>query len=439
MSLAVVWATTAPAKAQGLSLIRDAEIETTIRSYATPLFGAAGLNASAIRVHIVNDSKLNAFVAGGLNLFINTGLLTAAEGPGEIIGVIAHETGHILGGHLVRTREALKNASAQTILASILAGAAILAGQGEAGQAIITGGSAAAQDSLLRYSRAQEQTADQAAVRLLDATGQSSRGLLEMFHRLEDQELIALARQDPYLRSHPLTRERISFVRNHLEKSRFSDAPPDPATLDAHRRMVAKIKAFLEPPARTLRAYPPSDTSLYGRYARAIAYYRTPDLARALAELDALIAERPDDPWFHELRGQILFENGRAAEAVAPYVRAAALRPDAPLIRFGLARALMETGDPAVNDQAIEHLRVATAMEGNHPPYWHFLGLAYARAGETAMASLAQAEAAYLRRDMPQAKYHAERAAAGVKTGSPAWLRAEDIRNAAETALEKRR
>ena len=434
-------ATAAPAKPQGMSLIRDAEIEDTIRAYAAPLFDAAGLGAEAVRVHIVDDRRLNAFVAGGLNLFITSGMLAAAEEPGEIAGVIAHEIGHIAGGHLVRTRGAMEDAAAETILGTLLGSGAILAGEGEAGSALIMGAWTMARQNLLRYSQVQEQAADQAAIRLLESTGQSAEGLLAMFRRLERQEFLTVERQDPYLRTHPLTRDRIRFVRNQVETRAAAGAPPPEAEAHAaaHRRMVAKLRGFLDPPKKTLRAYPESDVSVAARYARAIALYRIPVIDRALAVLDGLLADFPDDPWFHELEGQILFENGRIAAAVESYERAVALRGDSALLRFGLARAQIETGDSALAEDAIGHLEAATRLEEGRPSYWHFLGIARGRAGDRARSSLALAEAAYLRGRMAEARHHARAAAKALPEGSPGWLRAEDIASAASAADRERR
>ena len=432
-ALVVASSLAAPAKPQDLSLIRDAEIEDTIRAYAAPLFDAAGLGAGAVRVHIVNDRRLNAFVAGGLNLFVTSGMLAAAEEPGEITGVIAHEIGHIASGHLIRTRGAMEDATAGAILGTLLGSGAILAGEGEAGSALIMGAWTMARQNLLRYSRTQEQAADQAAIRLLESTGQSAEGLLAMFRRLENQEFLSVDRQDPYLRTHPLTRDRIRFVRNQVEKRARAGAPPPAAEALAlaHRRMVAKLRGFLDSPKKTLRAYPQSDQSVAARYARAIALYRIPEIDRALVELNGLLADFPDDPWFHELKGQILFENGRIAAAVESYERAVALRGDSALLRFGLARAQLETGDPALAEAAIGHLETATRLEEGRPSYWHFLGIARGRAGDRARSSLALAEAAYLRGRMAEARHHARAATKALPEGSPGWLRAGDIAAAA--------
>ena len=433
LALLVLLSVFAPTiKAQGILLIRDTEIENTIRGYAAPLFAVAGLDAGSVKVHIVDDSRLNAFVAGGMNLFVNTGLLMSSYSPDAIIGVFAHETGHIAGGHLARTREAIENATAEAMLAYILGAAAILAGGGQAAGAIMGTGTAIAQQSIIRYSQSQEQSADQAGVGYLRAIGRSANGMLDIFYKLEDQELLVAERQDPYLRSHPLTRDRISFVRNFVETSTYPIITSDEAELLAHRRMVAKLYAFLNSPGRTLREYRENDKSLTARYARAIAYYRIPDVERAIGELDGLLREFPDDPWFHELKGQILFENGQIALSIPSYEKAVALRPDEPLLRLGLARALIEISEPGFTKKAIDHLIIAARAEPNYAPHWHFLGIAYGRDEQLAQSSLALAEASLLRGELAEANYHAERAKRGLPVGAPAFLRAEDILLAAK-------
>ncbi|MBT6441649.1 MAG: M48 family metalloprotease [Alphaproteobacteria bacterium] len=420
------------ARSEGLSLIRDSEIENIIRAYAAPLFQTAGLDASAVNVHLVNDKRLNAFVAGGLNLFVNSGLLMESGSPGEIVGVLAHETGHLAGGHLARTRNAMRNASAETILAYVLGAVAAVAGQGDAAAAIVLGGNVAAQNSIIRYSQAQEQAADHAALRYLDNTGQSSRGLLDMFYRLEDQELLVPERQDPYARSHPLTRERISTVAHHVETSRYADVKVSNDDVLTHQRMTAKLRAFLTPPVRVLAGIDPTDNSIPARYARAIALYRIPETSRAIDVLDGLIDDYPADPWFHELKGQILFESGQISSSIAPYRRATELRPAAALLRLGLARALIETGEKAQLGEAITHLETASRLESAYAPHWYFLGIAYGRDEQFARADLAFAEAAALRGQKDKAAHHARRALKGLPEGSPASLHASDILNAVE-------
>ena len=426
-----------PAAARKNSLIRDAEIEDTIRAYTTPLFAAAGLDSSVVEVHIVNSPDLNAFVAGGQKIFVFTGLLQASTAPAQIIGVIAHETGHIMGGHLARTQDALRAATTQSIVTMLLGMAAIAAGQGDAGIAVIVGGQQVGLRGLLKYSRTQESAADQAALKLLEATRQSARGLAEFLDILGDQEALLPESQDPYVRSHPMTMERIAAVRRHLERSRYSDVPERPEFVIAHERMKAKLMGYLRP-ARALRVYPISDQSVGARYARAIAYHRIPKLSEALAEIDGLIAEFPDDPYFHELRGDMLVQNQRLEEAAAAYRRAVALQPDSPLLLLSLARAKIALDDPALTAEAIAHLENAIRLESTNPAIWRQLAIGYGRSGEIGLASLASAEENFQLGRHDAARRSAERADHLLPQGSPAWLRTQDILGATRDAEAKR-
>ena len=421
-----------------LSFVSDAEIENTIHAYATPLFRAAGLDPSAVRILLVGDKSLNAFVAGGQNLFLNTGLLVRTETAEQVLGVIAHEIGHIMGGHLSRIHDAMRDTTAQTILAYVLGGAAAIgSGRPEIGQAIVMGGQQAALRSLLHYTRTQEAAADQAAFSLLEATNTSARGLLEFFEILGDQELLSVRHQDPYVRTHPLTVDRMEAVRAYL--SRSPGEKPLPADYaDRHRRMRAKLKAFLNPISQTLREFKETDTAIEARYARAIAYcgcgpgQRRAELDKALPLVEGLIRERPADPFFQELLGQMLFENGRVAESLVPYNRAVQLQPDSHLLRVGLARAQLEVNDPALLEAVILNLRSALLGQPDSAFIWHQLVIAYGRDGQMGMSNLAMAEEAFLRGNKPKALYHAKRAEKALPHGSPAWLQAQDIQGAAE-------
>ncbi len=419
------------AQARTLSLIRDAEIEHSIRAHVTPLLAAAGVDADSVRVHIVHDSRLNAFIAGGQNIFIFTGLLLKSEDPGEIAGVLAHEIGHIAGGHLARTQDALRNASAQSILAMVLGAAATIGGAGQAGSAIISAGTSAAQGSFLQYSRDQESTADHAALSYLEGTGQSARGLLTTLERLGDQEALLSSSQDVYARSHPLSAERVATLRQRVAQSRYADAPTDPRVVIAHRRMKAKLHGFLEPPRRTLRRFPPTNTSLDARYARAAAYHRIPDLDKALAEVDHLVAAYPEDPYFHELKGQILYESGRVGEALPSLAAAVRLAPASPLLRIAFAQAQIAVGDSSLNELAIMHLSEAVKIEPRNASAWLQLAIAYGRAGDMGNSALANAEHHLLIGHKEDARRQAERAERLLSPGAPGRLRAEDIIRAA--------
>ncbi|MGI9433815.1 MAG: M48 family metalloprotease [Geminicoccaceae bacterium] len=423
-----------PAHAQrGVNLIRDAEIETTLRNMTDPLLEAAGIAPAAVNLYIVQDRTLNAFVAGGQNLFINTGLLMRTEHPGQIAGVIAHEIGHIAGGHLSRVGRAQSRAAAEVILSTVLGAAAAVAGAPALGTAIITGGQTYAQGEFLSFSRSQEQSADQAGVSYLRRINVSPAGLAEFFHILEEQNLLSTSRSNPYARSHPLTRDRIRFVSDQVRLVEASSGAQTAGQSDkgypiswegAHERMVVKLKAFLGDPNRTLAHYQGDELS--DRYARAIAYYRVPDLEKAVAEVDDLIADYVDDPYFHELKGQMLFENGRIEAAIAPYQEAVRLKPTA-LLRIGLARALMETGRSDAGFAAIRELNAAVRDEPTNAGAWRLLGIAQGRAGEEGEASLSLAEWALLTGKRDDAKLHARRAENRIGPSDPGWLQLQDI------------
>lgn len=421
---------------QKRSFIRDAEVENTIRAYSAPLFQAAGLSPDAVQLHLIVDNSLNAFVAGGQNMFLHTGLLIRSESPGQLIGVMAHETGHIAGGHLARLQDAASNASTEALVAMLLGAAVgVASGRGDVGGAIAMGGQDIAIKNLLTYSRMEESSADQAAVKYLEATHQSAKGLLEFFEILGDQELLVTTRQDPYVRTHPLTRDRVNFIRDYVGRSPYTNAPVRPEFVEMHRRMRAKLFAFLEPPTRTLTRYKDNDPAIEARYARAIAYYRKPEMDKALPLIDALIAERPNDPYFQELKGQMLFENGRGAESIAPYRRSVELLPDSALLKVGLAQALIEQDDPAMLDEAQRLLSLATHQEPQNLGAWRLSSVAYGRAGDEGMAAYAMAEQALLERRDSDAAFLAGKAERLLPKSGPVWLRLQDIKE--QTAQAK--
>ena len=437
--VAVATAAANPAEAQRrISLVRDAEIENTIRGWGAPLFAMAGLEPSAVRVHLVKDSSLNAFVAGGQNIFINTGLLLAADSPNQVIGVIAHETGHISGGHLARMEDALRGATAQAILAMVLGAAAIVAGGGDAGAAVIAGGSHAAHRSMLAYSRTQEGAADQAALSFLDQTQQSARGLMEFLDKLGDQEALQTVSQDPYVRTHPISRERVETVRAHVARSRWSDRPDPPAFILAHERMKAKIHGFFDPPEATFRRYPEADQSVPARYARAIALHQARRFDEAISAIDGLIALAPDDPYFHETKGQFLLEAGRVDESVAEYQAASRLSPEDPLLRLELGAAQASARSDAWIEQAIHNLQIAARVDPRDASAWRWLAQAYGRDGQDGLAALATAERYMLGGDFKGAAQQAERAARVLPEG-PSRLRARDLKEAAEYRQRSKR
>jgi predicted Zn-dependent protease len=346
------------------------------------------------------------------------------EHSGQVAGVIAHEVGHIAGGHLSRIPAAANRATAEMILATLLGAASAVVGVPELGAAILSGGQTYAQSGFMKFSRGQEQAADQAGVNYLDRAGVSSRGLAEFFRVLEKENVLAVSSMSPYLQSHPLTRDRINFVDNHVRNSPVAEEPPGQA--EAHARMVVKLQAFLGNPRQILQRYE-QDQSVPGRYARAIAYYRLPDLDRALAEIDRLLAEYPDDPYFHELKGQMLFENGRVEAAIEPYEEAVRLAPGEPLLEIGLGRALMEAGGEGRNREAIGYLENAMQHEPTNAFGWRMLGIAQGREGREGLSNLSLAEYALLVGKPDDARLYARRAEGRIDPSDPAWLRLQDV------------
>jgi predicted Zn-dependent protease len=428
------------AYAQQSKIIRDAEIETTIRGFVTPIFQAAGLSPSAVDIVLIDDPAINSFVAGGQRIYIYTGLLMQAESPDQVIGVIAHETGHIVGGHIAARINEAKNTSTTLLISYLLGlGAAFATGRGEVAAATISGAQDVALKNILSFSRDQEQRADQTAVTLLNATEQSPEGLLSFMEILGGQEALMPVNQDPYLRTHPLTSERIEFLRNAVAESSYRDKKPPPEEVTQFNRIKAKLIGFLQPKSQVFRQYPKEDTSLEARYAHAIAYYRSADLDRALPLIDGLIEEHPDDPYFHELKGQMLFEQGRVKESLPDLETAAKLVPDAPSIRLLLSQVLIESNDPEHDREALENLQRVVQIEPNNGFAWRLMATAYSRQGDEGMLSLAMAESALAGGRYSEAMFHSKHALDILPSGSPGWLRADDVYNIAERADKEKK
>jgi predicted Zn-dependent protease len=426
-----------PARAEkeggGLPVIRDAEIEQVLRDYSTPILRAAGLGQRNIRVVIINDRSFNAFVIDAKRIFVNAGALMDSQKPNQIIGVLAHETGHISGGHLSKLRAELANAQTAAIVAMLLgvgamAAAAVSRNNVGGNPAIgMIGAQGVIQRSLLAYQRQQEEQADRAGVHFLDSTGQSAKGMYETFKRFADQMLFASSRADPYLQSHPMPTERLAAL-SEIAKTSPNWEKKDPADLQArHDLMRAKLFGYMERPDTLLRRYPPSDTSLPARYARAVSTYRHADIRSAVAQMDGLIQAQPNNPYFYEIKGQALVESGRAQEAIPLLRRAIATAPDPTLIRVLLGQALVGANDPRLLDEAIATLRHAVATDPDIADAYEQLAMAYGRKNDLADADLASAQAALARGQLPTARQLASRAKGRFPIGSPGWVKADDI------------
>lgn len=422
------------------SILRDAETEELLRDMAAPLIEASELEPGNVELVLINDGSINAFVAGGQAIYVHTGLISAAETANEVQGVLAHELGHITAGHVVRFGERTQAANKISILSLLLGVGAALAGAGEGAMGIIAAGQQAAMSSFLAFNRDQEASTDLAGVRYLSGAGITGKGMIKFFERLRGNEIRAgysQADEAAYARTHPLTGDRIQTLRGLLEEDRAWDTPPDPQLQERFVRAKAKLFGFLAEPPRTLTAYPPRDTSIPARYARAYAYHKDARVELALAEADALLAAEPDNPWFLELKGQVLLESGRPLDALVPLRRATDLTRAHPLIAGMLGHALIATEDQANFPEAEQVLRASVQRDRYNPFAWYQLGVVYEARGDVPRARLASAEVQVMNQLYPQALMNAQAAEASLPYGSPDWIRAQDVALEARSQLER--
>lgn len=421
-------------------ILRDAETEALMHDAAAPLIRAAGLEEKNVQVFVINDPSINAFVAGGQIVWVHSGLIADADNLNQLQGVIAHELGHIEGGHVVRSMESIKAATGITIVSLLLGAAAIAAGAGEAGMGIMGLGQQAALGSFLSFSRTQESSADLAGARYLHAAGISGRGSIAFFKKLQNLEYrYAIPQTDSYGRTHPLSGERIRVLTDIYEKDPAWTAAT-PSALEARfQRVKAKLVGFVSDPPETLRRYPVTDQSVPAHYARAYAYHKGAYPEQAVGEVDALLASDPHDPYYLELKGQVLLESGSPRAAIAPLREAVAKTGNEPLIAATLGHALVATDDDQYLDEAEKVLRTAVTRDHENPFAWYALGTVYARKGDNARAALATAERYQMQGQDDLALRSAETALAGIKPGTADYLRAQDIAMVARSAMERTR
>ncbi|WP_372236874.1 M48 family metalloprotease [Sphingopyxis sp. KK2] len=424
------------------SILRDAETEALFQDMMDPLLVAAGLQPGQVRVHLLGDRSINAFVAGSQDIYVFSGLIEAADSAEEVQGVLAHELGHVMGGHAIRVNEGAKTATGISLLSLLLGAAAIAAGGGEAGMGIMMAGQQAALGKFLAFSRVQESTADAAGAQYLSKAGISGRGSLAFFKKLQNLEFRYGVKQDDdqaYGRTHPMSGDRIQALREVYVIDPAWDKPADPAIEARFQRIKAKLSGYIAEPERTLRKYPESNKSVPARYARAYAWHKSAYPEKALAEVEGLLATNPTDPYFLELEGQVLLESGRPKEAI-PALRKAVAESRSQLIAGTLGHALIATEDPANFAEAEEVLKTAVALDNENPFAWYQLGIVYANKGDQPRAALASAERYSLEGGQAElAMRNADMAMLGLPEGSPDWIRAQDISLVARAEVERTR
>ena len=418
-----------PAFAQGGPIIiRDTEIENILNEWADPILKAGGLSANNVNTILVQSNELNAFVAGGSNIFLYTGLIERTENPGELIGVYAHELGHITGGHLIKGANAMERASYESMLGLVLGlGAALASGNGGAAAAVMSGSSNIAMRRYLSNSRVHESSADQAALTYMEKAQMNPSGAVSFLEKMESEELLPASQQSEYVRTHPLTGNRLEAAKSRASKSPYLDKEWPASWIDQHERMKAKLIGFTSP-GRVPWEYSDQDKSIPARYARAIAAYRQNDVDQAISGMDALIRDEPENPYFHELKGQMLVDFGRINEALPSYRKSVELLDHAPLIRIAYAHALIESrGGNETLETAIKNLERALTDEKRSGRAYRLLATAHGRLGREDIAKVYLAEEAVLQQKYDYAKRQAELAMTTLKPGSKEYLMAQDI------------
>lgn len=428
-----------PAAAQGISLLQDTETERLLRSYEEPILAVSGIDPNAVRMYIVGDTSLNAFVAEGQNIFVNTGLFIQLKNPNELIGVLAHETGHMAGGHLTRGSEAIAKAEIPMLLSMALGIGAAIAGAGEAAMVLMGVGQSAAAAQFFQFSRVQEATADQMGQKYLRLTHQSGMGMVNVFERMANEEAMIVKNPEQFATSHPASRDRVENMRTIAESSPYRDVPDSPQAIHAYEMVKAKIIGFQLPVQDVLYRYPVTNKSAPARYARAMVYMRQPNLKLALEEINSLIKEEPKNPYFYEVLGQIYVSMSQPLKGIAPYQMSVDLMPDAPQLRVALAAAQVATGQKPYEEKAIGNLKIALQQDSENPFGWYQMAQAYSDLGNAPMADLATAERYYTVGDLRKSAVFAMRSRQKLTKGTPDWERANDIIAIAVSQMKQQR
>jgi predicted Zn-dependent protease len=409
------------------NIIRDAEIENFLEEISHPIFSEANLNLNSVDIYVFNDSSINAFVACGQKIFVNTGLIQSFETPSMLRGVMAHETGHIAGGHLARSDEALERAQTPMIVGLLLGIGAAIAGDGDAAQALLLGSQQIAQGMVAKYSRSQESAADQAAIRYLEGIKKSSNGMLEVLYKFANQEALSSNRQSVRVRSHPISRDRIRSLEQKVNKSQFINERDNEKTLFQYKMIQAKLDGFLNNPNDVIRKAKKDSSLIFNKYSLAVAYYRKALLKESLSVLNEMINQYPNNPWFYELKGQVLYESGKIRESIIPYRKSLSISPNEPLLMVALATALNALENKSDAIEAISLLKKSLMHDQKNTQTWFQLAISYSRINDIGNAELASAERHFLTGNVKMASFHAKKSLKYNKNSSISKLRAQDI------------
>ncbi|MBS0185447.1 MAG: M48 family metalloprotease [Proteobacteria bacterium] len=419
-------------------VIRDSETEHMLKAYIDPLFKVAGLKPGEEKIIIIIDPEMNAAAMAGQMMIINTGFLLQSKTVWDVIGVLAHETGHIAGNHISRREDSFQKILNPALLTGLVGTAAgLFLGGIEGGAAAALGAAQIAERSLLQYNRGQEASADQSALRYLNELHWSPQGLLNTFEELSGQELLLTNNQDPYVRTHPLTQERLDTMKRAVENSPYKNVSPPAHFEEMFKRVHVKLFAFLSPPAQVLSKFSEKDQSLEAHYARSIAYLKLNQTNNALKEINILLHDFPEDPFFLEMKGQILFMAGRIQEAIPPYEKAVSLRPEDASLKLAFAQTLLEDQTSQFLKKARVILEEVLTKDPDEAIAWRLKAIALGRENKIGLAALALSEYALRAGDIKQATLQIEKALKNLSRKDPAFLRAQDIKNTLDLPVIK--
>ena len=411
----------------GRGIARDAETELFLSEMTTPIVNVANLNSSSVDLYLFNDNSVNAFVTCGQKIFVNTGLIMEFDDPSMLRGVLAHETGHIAGAHLARSDIALKKAQAPMIIGLLLGiGAAVAGGDSDAVQGILLGSQQIAQGMVAKYSRGQEAAADQAAFQYLEKLGLSSKGMIDVLYNFADQEALSARNQSSRVRSHPISRQRIMALENQAVKSKFYNQRDSLELTYRYNMIRAKLEGFLKRPDDIIRKYEKNDSD-YAIYASSVALYRKALTGQAIDKINILINKYPTNPWYYELKGQILYESGKIKPSIEPYEKAVKFSTGHPLLNVALASAYLALDDKEYDIKAQNLLNNVIKKDQKNSYAWFQLAIAEARLGNIGKADLYSAERYFVLGDVNLASFHAKRSKNNLKDNGPLLMRAEDI------------
>lgn len=412
--------------ANSATLINDTEIEKEITNIIMPIAKAADIPENRLKIYIVRDDSFNAFVRGGEDIFVYTGLLKQIKNPNALRAVVAHELGHTIGGHMVQISQRMHDEIVRALIIQTLGvGLMVAGGNPSAGAGVMAGATGIAQQSLLSFSRDEERMADDMAIDLMIRANQNPNGLIEVFEQMRDISGEFESRINPNRINHPLTSERMNNAKLKISKLKKIPTQQKSAIAQENKNyeiLRAKLIGYLDTDKNVIIKYPYTDKSDAAIYARAIANMQSGNLDTAKTGTQTLIARNPNNPYYYELLGDIEYQYGAYDDSVASYEKSLKLTKNAPQIETALALVLSERNKLGDKERAKELCKRVILTEPSPLSYWIL-----ARVTDGGESDWAMAEYYNMNGDKKNAKKYAKSAQKKSKKDSPEYIKSEDI------------